>query len=646
MPANFPRICALVLTALCCFQAARAADPQSYRVDISSTGDGALDATLHATSDLEALRGTAPVSPFGLIARARADIDRFKTVLESYGYYQSSVNIQINGLALNAPGLANTLVALPAKEDARVTVGFVLGPLYHVRDVTVDGELPASLQGTLALKSGAPAVAANVLAAGTRLLSALQDQGYAFAKVPPPIAYEDKTDPVLDVTFHVETGPRVNIGEIHFEGLRRIHETLLRRRLLLHTGQRYSSSAVESARSDLLSMGVFAAISVQVGTAVDSTGGVPITFLIRERLRHAFGVSAAYSTDLGGSGGVTWTDRNVFGNAEQLKVSAAIINAGGSSTTGLGYDTGVKYILPDFGHRDQSLQFAIGAVKQFLEAYDQTAITTGVTLSRKINKLWTVSLGLTTAEEEVIQDQPFICEVPPLSSSMTCEISQVGEVISNPVTHDYTLVAVPLTVGYDSTNLSSPLDDPTHGMRDSLSVAPTRSLGQTSATFIISQAKLATYFDLDNLLPTDPGRSVLAARALVGVAQGAGEFSLPPDQRFYGGGSGTIRGYPYQQASPLIPYTNNPLGGTAIVAGGLEYRQRIGRNYGAAFFVDSGQVSDRLKLLPTSPYIGVGAGIRYYTPIGPIRLDVAVPTKHYSTDDQSFQVYIGLGQAF
>ena len=190
--------------------------------------------------------------------------------------------------------------------------------------------------------------------------------------MPPPIAYEDKTDPVLDVTFHVETGPRVNIGEIHFEGLRRIHETLLRRRLLLHTGQQYSSSAVESARNDLLSMGVFAAISVQVGTAVDSTGGVPITFLIRERLRHAFGVSAAYSTDLGGSGGITWTDRNVFGNAEQLKVSAAIINAGGSSTNGLGYDTSVKYILPDFGHRDQSLQFSIGAVKQFLEAYDQT----------------------------------------------------------------------------------------------------------------------------------------------------------------------------------------------------------------------------------------------------------------------------------
>ena len=439
MPVNFPRICALVLTALCCLQAARAADTQSYRVEISSTGDGSLDATLHATSDLESLRGTAPVSPFGLIARARADIDRFKTVLESHGYYQSSVNIQINGLALNAPGLAQHLGG--AAREGRST---------RHRRFRARPALPCARRdhrwGSSRVSAGHPFAQTRRTGGGRErarrghaAFIGTQDQGYAFAKVPPPIAYEDQTAPVLDVTFHVETGPRVNIGEIHFEGLRRIHETLLRRRLLLHTGQQYSSSAVESARSDLLSMGVFAAISVQVGTAVDSTGGVPITFLIRERLRHAFGVSAAYSTDLGGSGGVTWTDRNVFGNAEQLKISASVINAGGSSTNGLGYDTSVKYILPDFGHRDQSLQFSIGAVKQFLEAYDQTEFLTGVTLTRKINKLWTVSAGLTTAEEEVIQDQPYICMVPPLSSSMTCDISQVNTVISNPVTHDYTL---------------------------------------------------------------------------------------------------------------------------------------------------------------------------------------------------------------
>ncbi len=581
-----------------------------------------------------------------MIARARADTDRLKAVLESNGYYESSISVQIDGMALNAPALADTLAALPKNRDARVAVAFELGPLYHLGTITIDGKLPPGAEGALQLKPGAPAVAASVLGAGAHLLSVLGDLGYAFAKVDPPVAYEDQSAPLLDLTFHVESGPRVNIGDIRFEGLHRLHEKLIRRRLLLKTGEQFSASAVERARQDLLSLGIFAAVSVQVGSAVDGTGGVPITFQFRERPRHAVNFTAAYSSDLGGSGGVTWSDRDLLGNAEQLTVSASVINAGGSSTTGLGYDTSAKFIVPDFGHRDQTLQLAVGAVKQFLQAYDQTALTSGVTLTRKLSKIWTVSAGVTTAEEQVIQDQPFICMVPPLSAAMTCTAAQIGQAIPNPVTHDYTLVALPLSVSLDSTDLRSPLDDPTHGMRDSASVAPTRSLGLTSATFIISQLKLAAYFDLDHLLPTDPGRSVLAARALVGLAQGAGQYSLPPDQRFYGGGSGTIRGYPYQAASPLIPYTNNPLGGTAITAGSVEYRQRFGRHFGAAFFVDGGQVSDKLKVVPGSLYVGLGAGIRYYTPIGPIRFDVAVPTKHYSTDDQAFQVYIGLGQAF
>jgi len=120
---------------------------------------------------------------------------------------------------------------------------------------------------------------------------------------------------VLDVTFHVEAGDKMRIGEIKFRGLKRVHERLVRRRLLIHTGEQYKTSAVERARADLVTLGVFAAVNVEVGTKADDTGGVPITFRMRERLRHSINVTAAYSTDLGGSGGVTWGDRNVFGNA-------------------------------------------------------------------------------------------------------------------------------------------------------------------------------------------------------------------------------------------------------------------------------------------------------------------------------------------
>jgi translocation and assembly module TamA len=180
-----------------------AADPQGYSVELAPTGDGVIDSTLKGTSELLALRASAPVGPFGLIARARSDSGRLKTALESFGYYRSSVAIKIDGLPLNDPALGETVNALPKGRDARVAIAFTLGPLYHLRRIDIDGEVPQSARATLGLQPGAAAVASDVLGAGARLLAALQRQGYAFAKVDPPVAYEAAEAAVLDLVFHV-----------------------------------------------------------------------------------------------------------------------------------------------------------------------------------------------------------------------------------------------------------------------------------------------------------------------------------------------------------------------------------------------------------------------------------------------------------
>lgn len=628
-----------------------AADTQSYVVDLGTAGSDEMADTLAATSDLQNLRDSAPVSPFGLIARARSDRDRLKTVLESYGYYQSRVLISIDGTELDNVLLGENLSKLPAGAKARVVIRFELGPLYHVRRVQLDGTLPASARESFALAAGDPAVAARVLNAGTRLLNALHEQGYAFARVDAPVAHEDATDPVLDINYHVETGPAVKIGEIHFAGMKRVREAALRKRLLLHTGQEYSSSAVERARKDLLGLGVLSGINARLGTAVDATGGVPITFDVKERARHALSFTGAYSSDLGGSVGSTWTDRDLAGGAQQLSITGTVIGLGGSAITALGYNTSIKYLIPDFGARDQSLQFAVGAIKQSLQAYDQKAVTAGVTLSRKLSSIWSASVGVAAAKEQITQQ------------ALTSAAGQAnGLALVAPYTTDYTLLTVPVTLSYDSTDLASPLDDPLHGMRNSISITPTRSIGANASTFVITQIKYSGYVDLGSLLRGTPGRSVLALRGLAGLAEGATELSLPPDQRFYGGGSNTIRGYEYQSVGPIfncppnLPATvscsQNPTGGTAIVAGTVEFRQRFGKSWGSAIFVDGGQVSDSLRLEPNISRIGVGAGVRYYTPIGPIRVDFAVPIHtgnvppSQTYDEPRFQIYIGLGQSF
>jgi translocation and assembly module TamA len=362
---------------------------------------------------------------------------------------------------------------------------------------------------------------------------------------------------------------------------------------------------------------VFSGVTTRAVDQLDAEGRIPLVFDVQERLRHAVGFSFAYSTDLGGSVGATWSHRNLFGNAEQLNLSAGTTGLGGSATTGLGYNVTAQFIKPEYLARDQSLELNLGAIKQKLDAYDQTAATAGVLLNRKFSPIWSGSVGVSAEQERILQED---------------------------VTRDYTLLGIPISAKYNNTGIVNPLEDPVHGIRTSLTVTPTHSFGSNKATFVIIQANGATYFDVGARAGTAPGRSVLALRGLVGTAQGATQFELPPDQRFYGGGSATVRGFRYQSIGPRFP-DSKPIGGTSIDAATIEFRQRLPGNFGAVAFVDAGQVSANSAPFQGTVQVGAGIGVRYYTAIGPIRLDVAVPLTKKPGND-SFEVYIGLGQAF
>jgi translocation and assembly module TamA len=630
-----------LVTLLACgvlgMQCAHAADPQPYKIDWTSSGDKAIDSTMKLTSQLETLRETAPVDPFGLIARARGDVGRLQTVLQSFGYYDGSVTIKINGMGLDSEELGNALSALPKKSQAHVEILPTLGPLFHVGRIAFKGEVPPGFEQKLRLATGAPAVASDVLAAGGALQTALQDAGYAFAKVDQPVAYQRPGQNILDLTFAVTVGPRVRIGQIRIEGLKNVHESFVTRGLLVHTGEQYDAARIERARQDMLALGVFSTVSIELGKA-DSGDNVPIAFIVREAKRYTVGVSAAYSSDLGGSTGFNWSDRNVFGSGQQLSASASAINLGGSASTGLGYDVTVGYSIPDFLRPDQTLSYSVSGLRQALQAYTQTGETVGTSLTRKLSSLWNMTTGL-SYEHEIIDQE----------SLLTCPALQPGAAVlpqsdCPPVSYKYNLLMLPVSASYDSTELASPLADATHGYRISMSVTPTLSHGGATSgkVYTVVQGSITTYFDIHKLLASDPeGRTVIAARALSGVALGATQFSLPPDQRFYAGGSGTVRGYRYQSVGPEFA-DGNPEGGTNMEAVNLELRQRVGTNLGFVTFIDSGGVSSPSGSLYR---VGVGAGVRYYTSIGPIRFDLALPTERRSNDDR-FEIYIGLGQAF
>jgi len=595
----------------------QAADPQGYKVDFAATSNGELDAAIKGTSQLQALRDKGPVAPFVLIGRARQDLERLEVALHAFGYYDGKVDLTIAGHALDDPDLVDEIDALPKGASADIQVRFELGPLYHLRRISIDGDVPDTLRGKLGIASGDVALASKVLDAQSRLLAALGEDGYPLASVQGPVAVADGQEHVLDVTISAQAGPRAQIGPIRLNGLVRVDEDFVRRRLLVHPGDRYSPSRIEKTRTDLLGLGVFSGVTVHHAEALDAQGRIPLVFDLQERPRHGVGLGAAYSTDLGGSAKLTWSQRNLLGGAEQLNLSAAATGLGGTASEGLGYNVTAQLIKPDLVHRDQSLAINVGAIDQKLEAYDQNALSSGVSLNRKFSALWSAGVGVTAERERILQEG---------------------------LTHDYTLLGLPLSGQFNDTGVTNPLDDTLRGVRATLTVTPTESFGPTNATFIILQANASTYLDLASLGWAPTGRSVIAMRVLMGSAIGAAPFSLPPDQRFYGGGSTTVRGFRFQSIGPQFP-DQKPIGGTSIDAATLELRERVTADWGMAAFVDAGQVGTTSVPLRNKVYVGAGLGMRYYTPIGAIRLDLAVPVNKQPGSD-NFEVYVGLGQAF
>jgi translocation and assembly module TamA len=595
-------------TVLLAGPAAFGADPVNYTVQFVKSGDKQLDKLLKQTSALVSLRKKLRPAPFALIGRAQADEKQFVTVLHSLGYDAGSVDITIDGDVLSDPNLLDTLDHLPASATATVKVVSHPGEQFTLGQVTTPGA-PADFQRPDIVKPGQPALAAPILAASATLQTALHNAGYAFATVSPPFAVADVKAHKLNVTYTVKTGPHVRIGPVSFTGLKRTDPDFLRRHISLRPGQPYSETAVSNARNSLLSLGVFTAVTPLPQQHLTAGDEVPILFHVTPQKLHAVTLSGAYATDTGFTIGTSWEDRNLFGRAETLTLSVAANGLGGTGTTAPGYDVKGVFSKPDYYVRGQTLNVTLEGLRQSLTAYDRTALIAGVSLERPLTKHLGITYGPSFVTERVLQEG---------------------------ITRNYVLIQLPVTLTYDTTNS---LFEPTHGVKASLTVTPTEPVVGSGHPFVILDGSASTYLAVEH-----NARGIIALRGQIGSIQGASQFQVPPDQRFYAGGSGTVRGYGYQTIGPLFA-DDKPEGGLSLDAASLEFRQRVGKSFGVVPFVDAGQVGPGSAPFEGKLRVGVGIGARYYTSIGPIRLDVAVPLKR-TPNSGAFALYIGLGEAF
>ena len=137
---------------------------------------------------------------------------------------------------------------------------------------------------------------------------------------------------------------------------------------------------------------------------------------------------------------------------------------------------------------------------------------------------------------------------------------------------------------------------------------------------------------------------MLAARLKAGVLVGPELAEIPPNKLFFAGGGGSVRGYGFKSIG-VDNGSGDITGGRYLLEGSLEGRAKVTDDIGVVAFVDGGYVAADVFPGIEDLRLGAGIGARYFTPLGPLRLDLAVPLNKKS-GDPDYAIYIGIGQSF
>ena len=580
-----------------------------YKTELTPVEDKILEEAAKASSRLIELEAKPPDDFYGLYRRAQEDKLRIEKALRSSGYYDGDVTIRIAGKSVDEP--AATDVEPDAKSKVPVTIELHPGELYHLREVRVTGAdaLPSKLQPKLAPK--APARAADIMAEQDRLLNAVLAQGYPFATIKLEPATVDHKDRTLAVQYAVEPGSPATIGDLRVKGLDRVDADFVDRRLAKFKDKPYAPSEIAKLRDDLRSIGVFESVKVKPAESVDESGRLPVDVEVVERDRRFIGFGANYSTNDGAGGKAYWGHRNLFGGAEQLRIDADVSGIGENEWSEINYGLSLDFLKPDVFTQRQDLHSNLALVQEYdRETFDKKAATFLLGLDRRLTDTLSVSFGGEAEFSEITRDA---------------------------VTNNIELVR---PTGAVKSDTSDDLLNPTKGVRLNLTGSAFPEFIGSSQDVFQTRATGSTYFDLSG-----QGNLVLAGRLSVASVFGGSIDELPADRLLYAGGGGSVRGYEFRSISPEDD-DGDPTGGRSLVESSIELRYRFLDDYGIVPFFDAGTVTeDTYPSFDEKLQYAAGLGFRYYSPIGPIRADVAVPLNPREEDDP-VAFYISIGQAF
>ncbi len=422
------------------------------------------------------------------------------------------------------------------------------------------------------------------------LVAAVQSRGYFEAQLSTNAVTVDEALQLADIELEVASGPRYRFGKIEYS------ENVLRPELLagyaeFRTGDPYNAEAISLLHEALSGSGYFGSVSIQAEPRDDGSHEVPVFVRLEPGLRQVYTVGAGFATDIGIQGRLGYANRRLNDKGHQFD-SRLFVSSVDSQISG-------TYRWPRGNPEDEWVDLFGGYQHKRTDTSRSDKVTLGVRVSRNRTPEW--------------------LETPYLN--FTGEDYQVGDQL------DKSRLIIPgiiweSTIGREIIRIRS-------GRRMSLDIRGSLDSIGSDTTFL--QLTGSTKW----AIPLGKSARVLA-RADLGFTAKEDFDELPASVRFFAGGDNSVRGYGFETLGPTNE-DGDVIGGSYLATFSIEIDRLVSKKWSIAAFVDSGNAFDDLNV---DFKTGIGLGLRWYSPLGPIRVDVAHPLDDPTSD---YRLHITLG---
>ena len=507
--------------------------------------------------------------------------DEIAAALQPFGYYQPDISSE-----------------LLQREDEVWEARFQVdpGPAILIASVNLDitgpmREDPAleQLIETRAPEVGQPLLHSAYESFKSRLSGLAADHGYLEARFTETRLEIDLETYEARISLGLESGPRYRFGEINVEQ-EVITDELLQRYIPFSRGDPYRLDQVIALQQALNDTNYFQVTQVGPGKHQPESLEIPINIRLEPRKSHRWDFGVGYGTDTGARAKVGWRMPRVNERGHRLATYAEISE--------IGYDVGANYRVPVLNPRTDQLTYSISQEKEETDTNESILTDFGVSLAHNRGR-WRETLSLNYQLEDFS-----------VADDSGDSVLLIPSVVWSRVW------------GNDFVNA---LD----GVRLDFGVRGGTEKVVSDTDFLQMRTGLKFIYSF-----TERDRVLL--RGTLGTTETDDFDQLPSSIRFFAGGSQSVRGYAYESLGPTNE-NGDVVGGRHLVIGSIEFERYFDNNWGLAVFFDMGNAIDDFN---DDLEEGAGFGVRWKSPVGPVRIDVA---NAISTEDQDWRVHVSIG---